>query len=407
MSLQTALSGLNAAQTGIDTISNDLANANTTAFKNQTALFSDMYPEDETDVPGIGASTEAISSDFSQGISMATGNALDAAIQGNGFFIVGANGQQQYTRDGAFELNTQGQLVTSTGADVLGYATAGGNVSATLSPITINTGAIPAVPTSTLGLPVSLNTGDALLPAGTVPVPGNPATYDEATSVVTYDSLGNANTVNLYFSQVAPATAGGTPSWQVYAQPVTSAGTATGAPALLTTLTFNPNGTLAAGGAPTLNVNWANGSANSAIAFNFGGTTLGAQTFAVGTPTNNGSAAGSFSGAAITSTGAVQATYSNGQTVTFGTLGLANFINQEGLQPVSGNLYAATPTSGQPAVNVPGSGQSGLLQSGYLEQSNVSTSTSLVDLIQYQQAYEANATEIQTEQQNFTKLSQI
>jgi flagellar hook protein FlgE len=93
--------------------------------------------------------------------------------------------------------------------------------------------------------------------------------------------------------------------------------------------------------------------------------------------------------------------------LTAGTVGLSNFINQQGLEPLSGNLYAATDTSGQPVVNVPGAGQAGTLLSGNLEQSNVSTSNSLVDLIQFQQAYEANATEIQTEQADFTRLSQI
>ena len=60
--------------------------------------------------PGIGTATEGISSDFTQGDLTATGNPLDAAIQGNGYFMVNSNGSQQYTRDGAFQLNSDGQL---------------------------------------------------------------------------------------------------------------------------------------------------------------------------------------------------------------------------------------------------------------------------------------------------------
>ena len=66
-----------------------------------------------------------------------------------------------------------------------------------------------------------------------------------------------------------------------------------------------------------------------------------------------------------------------------------------------------TVRSGTPVIDTPGAGQAGTILSGNLEQSNVSTSTALVDLIQYQQAYEANATTIQTEQTDFTRLSQI
>jgi flagellar hook protein FlgE len=260
--------------------------------------------------------------------------------------------------------------------------------------------------------------------------------YNEATSVVAYDAQGNANTVNLYFQNIGPATAGGVDQWNVYAEPVTSAGVpVNGTPSsanplpLLTTVTFNTNGTLdtvsnnisgsstAADAAKTvqLAVAWPNG-ANTTLGapttatdidLDLTGTTLGAQSFSIGGTTNNGYAPGSYTGASIDSKGQVQATYSNGQTLTAGTVGLSNFINQQGLQPLSGNLYAATTTSGQPVVNVPGAGQAGTLLSGNLEQSNVSTSNSLVDLIQYQQAYEANATEIQTEQSDFTRLSQI
>ncbi|MDE8345386.1 MAG: flagellar hook-basal body complex protein, partial [Acidocella sp.] len=114
-----------------------------------------------------------------------------------------------------------------------------------------------------------------------------------------------------------------------------------------------------------------------------------------------------YSGTTIAKTGAVTSTYSNGQTVTAGTLGLANFINQEGLTPVTGNIYAASQTSGPAVVNVPGGGQAGTLSGGNLEQSNASTSALLVQLIQYQQAYQANTSVVQTEQQDSQRLVQI
>jgi flagellar hook protein FlgE len=472
MSINTAASGLNAAQTGLDTTANDLANASTTGFKNQTQLFSDVYAANETDVPGIGVQSAGIDSNFSQGGQVATGNNLDAAIQGDGFFVVKNDGEQQYTRDGAFQLNSSGNLVTVAGNEVLGYPTSStGTVTSGLGAITVNTSALSANPSANIGLVTNLNSADSLITTGNAPSytttgyatstdansgassTGSPTTgtYNEATSVVAYDSQGNANTVNLYYVQTAANT------WNVYALPVASDGSAIGVsatvgatptapsspandvsvasdagggqavgdavtttttPLLLTTLSFNADGTLASSSnfdqaadagvytAP-MTVNWGNGTADSSLTFDFSGSTLGAQSFAIAGTTNDGYAPGSYTGTSIAADGSVTSTYSNGQTAVSGKVALANFINQEGLQSISGNLYAQTNTSGQPVVNTPGAGQAGSLLSGNLEQSNVSTSNSLVDLIQYQQAYEANATEIQTEQTDFTRLSQI
>lgn len=408
MTLQTALSGLLGAQTGLNTVSNDLANASSTAFKSQSALFESVYPANATNVPGIGTATEGISSDFTQGNLVATGNPLDAAVQGNGYFVVSNNGTQQYTRDGAFQLNANGQMVTSTGASVLGYGqTSTGALGSTLGPITINTGAVPANASSAIGLTLNLNSGDKVIPAGTAFNAADATTYSEASSVVTYDSLGNANRVGLYLVQNAAASTTTPPSWTVYAQPQLANGTAVSTPQNLTTLQFSNAGTLTSGSPATLNVNWGNGSAPGAIAFNFNGTTLGAQTFAVAGLTNNGYAPGSYSGTTIAKNGAVESTYSNGQTVTAGTLGLANFINQEGLTPVSGNIFASSQSSGAAVVNTPGAGLAGTLSGGNLEQSNASTSSLLVQLIQYQQAYQANTSVVQTEQQDSTRLVQI
>lgn len=408
MTLQTALSGLLGAQTGLNTVSNDLANASTTAFKSQTALFEDMYPSGSTNVPGIGTTTEGISSDLTQGSLIATGNSLDSAIQGNGYFITSKNGTQQYTRDGAFQLSPTGQLETLSGAQVQGYqASATGALSNTLGPITINTGAVPANASANMGLTLDLNSGDATIPATTPFSTSNPASYSESTSTTVYDSLGNANKVQLYLVQNPAATAGATPTWTVYAQPQSSTGTAVGTPQTLTTLGFTSSGALTSGNPATLSVNWGNGAAASAVSYNFTGTTLGAQSFAVAGLTNDGYAPGSYSGSTVSASGQIESTYTNGQTVSSGTLALANFINQEGLQPVSGNLYAATSTSGQPVVNTPGTGLAGTLSSGNLEGSNASTSSLLVSLIQYQQAYQANASVIQTEQQDGTRLTQI
>jgi flagellar hook protein FlgE len=357
-------------------------------------LFEDLYPANSNDVPGIGAATETISSDLTQGDYLPTGNPLDAAIQGNGYFVVNDNGTQQYTRDGSFQLNALGQLRNASGAAIQGYAETSGVLNTSLSGLTINTGSVVANPTSALGVTLSLNSGDAIIPATSTFSATDSTTYNETNSITTYDSLGNANHVALYYVQ-NPGTGLAPPNWTVYAQPELANGTAVGTPQTLTTLKFNTDGSLNSGSPATLTVDWGNGSSFSTIAFNFTGTTLGAQDFAVTGLTNDGYAPGNYESTSIGTDGSVVSTYTNGTTVTAGKLALANFINPEGLEPVSGNIYAATSTSGTPVVSLAGAGQA------------ASTSTLLVSLIQYQQAYQANTSVLQTEQQDSQRLVQI
>jgi flagellar hook protein FlgE len=420
MSIQTALSGLLTEQTALDTASNDLANADTTAFKSQTALFKDIYPANESNVAGIGASTEEIESNFSQGDVQSTGNPLDAAIQGSGYFVTQQDGAQEYTRDGAFQLTTTGQLVTASGASVLGFAqNANGTLAGTLSSLSVNTGSIAASATTKLGLELNLDSSSTAIPATTAFDPQNAASYNSSTSVTAYDSLGDGNNLQLFFAQTTPAP-GAASTWTVYSQTAAQASAETAAVAAgspnpaagnyttVGNLNFNSTGALT-NVPPTaiIDVAGTNGAAVTPVTLNFAGTTLGAQSFGVASVTNNGYAPGTYSGISISSAGQIVASYSNGQTVNAGTLGIANFINQQGLTPVSGNLYAASSTSGSPVVNTPGVGQAGTISGGNLEQSNASTSSLLVQLIQYQQAYQADTSVLQTEQQDSQRLVQI
>lgn len=418
MSLQTAITGLMVAQTGIDTTSNNLANANTTAYKSQTSLFESLFPQQNGNTtPGTGASVEGMSDDLTEGSLTSTGNSLDAAIEGNGYFVTSNNGTQQYTRDGAFQLSSTGQIETLNGSAVQGYSEVNGSLSGSLGTLMVNTGSVGAKSTANVGLALNLNSSDAVIPSGTAFNPSNSATYSETTSVTAYDSQGNANRVQLYLVN------NGGNSWGVYAVPQTASGafvtssgsTSTTTPSTvpLGTLSFNASGQLTSTQPLSMSVTWPNSVTGSStgtaspISFNFSGTTNMAQTFAVSSLTNDGSAPGAYSGVSIGSDGSVLASYTNGQTVSVGKIAIANFINPEGLTPQSGNLYAQSNNSGTPVVGQAGTGQAGTLKGGELESSNVSTSNMLVSLIQYQQAYEANTSVIQTEQQDSQRLLQI
>ncbi|MCA0176399.1 MAG: flagellar basal-body rod protein FlgG [Proteobacteria bacterium] len=133
-SLWIAKTGMEAQQNQLDHISNNLANTATTGYKRAHAVFEDlMYQNlrqagaassDQTTLPtglqiGLGARAVATARDFTSGSLQQTGNALDVAIQGNGFFqITLPDGSTGYTRDGSFQLDAQGQIVTNNGFSV-------------------------------------------------------------------------------------------------------------------------------------------------------------------------------------------------------------------------------------------------------------------------------------------------
>lgn len=133
--LFTGLSGLNTNQTRMNVVGNNIANVNTVAFKASRALFKpEAYVTDAAGGPpsgdnggtnpsqhGLGATVASIDKDFSEGSIQGTGKNTDMAIDGDGFFVVQGSEGQQYTRDGSFTLNSEHQLVTSSGAYVQGY----------------------------------------------------------------------------------------------------------------------------------------------------------------------------------------------------------------------------------------------------------------------------------------------
>jgi flagellar basal-body rod protein FlgG len=130
-SLWIAKTGLDAQQTQLDVISNNLANVSTTGFKRQRAVFEDLLYQtlrqpgaassQQTTIPsglmlGVGVRPIATEHIFTQGTLQNTGNALDIAINGQGFFqIQMPDGTLAYTRDGSFQKDSTGQIVTASG----------------------------------------------------------------------------------------------------------------------------------------------------------------------------------------------------------------------------------------------------------------------------------------------------
>jgi flagellar hook protein FlgE len=134
--LNTALTGMSAAETMIDVDGNNIANSNTVGFKASTATFATQFlqtqglgsspsPTNGGTNPrqiGMGTMVAEITPNFTQGTVEISSNPTDMAIQGDGFFIVqGSSGAQEYTRNGVFKMNSNNELVTSTGNRLLGF----------------------------------------------------------------------------------------------------------------------------------------------------------------------------------------------------------------------------------------------------------------------------------------------
>ncbi len=441
MSFQTGLSGLNVASQTLDVIGNNIANANTVGMKESRTEFADLVASafgsgGSTDTPGIGVSTATISQQFTQGTISITGNNLDLAVNGGGFFqVTRTDGTIAYTRDGQFKLDKDGNIITNTGANVMGFPTDVNGVPTSITPqkLSIPTGA-PIAAKATSSITAAFNL-DSRVPIAATATPPTPlSTY--GTSVTTYDAQGNAIPENLYFTKIDPTTSpiatGSTPptsatdQWAIYdtlnateangnaAAPVgfmafNSNGTLQGAYDASGTLqgTYAPTGTTTGttGQLPLTITNPNTTAGNISPALNLSGVTQYGTSFAVSSLAQDGYTAGNFTSLNIDSKGVLTTSYSNGQTLkTGGMIALGAFRNDQGLIPTGSGEYQESFKSGPVVLGDPSVGQFGALQSGAVEESNVDLTSELVNMMTAQRNYQANAQTIKTEDQVMSTL---
>ncbi|WP_298207040.1 flagellar hook-basal body complex protein [Ferrovum sp.] len=206
MAFQQGLSGLDASASQLNTIGNNIANASTVGFKSSNTQFSDIiasaFNGAGSTSSGIGTQVSRISQSFTQGNIQSTGNSLDMAINGQGFFRMNNNGNITFTRNGQFQLDKNGYLVDAAGNQVTGYLAAsnGTIVAATPTPIQIPTANLAPTPTTQATVGVNLDSS-ATVPSTTPFNPNDPTTFNNSTSVTVYDSLGNSHIASLYFVQ--------------------------------------------------------------------------------------------------------------------------------------------------------------------------------------------------------------
>ena len=404
MSMNTGVSGLQAANESLSVISNNIANANTTGYKSMEAQFADVYSS--TSASG-GVYVSDIETSYAQGTLVYTSSATDMAIDGNGFFVMeDANGQQYYTRAGNFSTDKDDNLVNDQGQALMGYGVDenGNLIDGQLQPLTVNTADLPAQSTSDAEIVANMDAREeALDPAAFDP--SKPDTYHSTTSTVIYDSQGNEQRLSSYYIKTGENT------WEVMYEvdgnPVQfddGSGTMVDYSVSLEfdeygkikTSSDSQSGAHATAGEFSIPLDFNNGALNMDLT----GMSQYGNDFSVSSNSQNGYPAGQFYGVSVTKEGAVVATYSNGESQVQGYVALATFPNEGGLDSSGNTSWSSTPESGEALIGLPGTGSKGSVSGNSLENSNVDMSAELVDMIVAQSAYQANTKTISTFDEN-------
>ena len=404
MTFQIALTGINAASTELNTISNNIANNATTGFKRSRAEFADVYAtsasSSSSSTVGQGVRVANIRQEHTQGDMLFTERNLDLAVEGLGMFRLDDNGTALYTRSGNFGLDQDGYLVNTQGNTLTGYGVdSDGEILPIVTDLQIDYTDLQPNRSTKVDLTANLdskaqaptnvdNAGNETLVAFDVTDPGS---YNFSTSTLVYDSLGSSEVANLYFQK------GTDTSWNAYAyvgdQEISNGGVQ---------LNFDESGLLVNvdGGSTNFESSQytpaSGGAAAMSLTFDFENITQFDDSFGVNRISQDGFSAGRLEDFDVDSSGIIFGRFSNGQAKTMGQVTLSNFANQSGLRQVGTTSWTETFTSGEPATGAPGSASLGKLQSGALEGSNVDITQELVSMIGAQRSFQANAQVIST-----------
>ena len=394
MAFGISLSGLAASQMDLDVTANNIANSESTGFKQSRTEFAELFSSSLQGVSslqtGNGARVSNIAQQFGQGNIRNTSNSLDLAINGTGFFAVSSGGALQYTRAGAFSTDNAGYVVNSSLQRLQVYPSLGNGAFNTSQMTDLQLLTAQNAPAATTAAVSIFNLpANATQPASATFNPADPTSYNNATSLTVFDSLGAAHTATLYFVKTATVN-----QWSVNMQiDGTAVGTAQ-------TLAYNNTGALTTPAAGALNFGAytpTTGAAPFTVDFNVAQTTQYGSNFSTSSITQDGYTTGQLTGITVDSTGIVQANFTNGQSTPLGQVALVSFANTQGLQKLDSTTWAETFASGQPVNSTAGSSGIGVLQSGALEASNVDITKQLVNMIVAQRNYQSNAQMISTE----------
>ncbi|MBP2699150.1 flagellar hook protein FlgE [Photobacterium lucens] len=475
MSMNIALSGLGAAQKDLNTTSNNIANANTFGFKESRAEFGDVYSNsifsNAKTTTGGGVQTSTVAQQFHEGSSIYTNNPLDLRVSGSGFFAVAENKNEpsnnHITRNGAFHLNNENELINSEGKFLLGYpVNKDSNTVASYEPKSMKIDDTFGQPTKSGTIKVSLNLPNKETAPKNSPFDfKDPDSFSRSTSSTIYDSLGKPYKMTTYYvakynpDAVAPAPNNAN-TWEVF-QTVTNnngeevaldvkAGSlpagytatgkanAAGEAHIGYIMKFDENGQPFPGSPeipgddtvtppiPTVpavapsplkiemetfadaKIDVGGADPTQALTMTYDDPTQYASAFEIRKFQDvDGATTGYLSKVDIDPEGNILASYSNGKDVVVGRVALARVSNEQGLAQLGGTLWNTTQESGQAIWGDASQGSFGAIKSGTLEQSNIDMTQELVDLITAQRNFQASSRALDVNNQLQQNILQI
>ncbi|WP_210498412.1 flagellar hook protein FlgE [Vibrio crassostreae] len=377
-STQIALSGINSANQTLSNTSNNIANSETTAYKSTDVNFTQMVVSNGSQGTGIGVSGGAVSTSFGNGGMVSTGDPLDHAISGEGFFIVeGPNGEELYTRDGHFNFDKDGYLVDSNGNQVQGYPSG----TSELAPIHLDETPLPPEVTTEATIEANF---------------GTESTGEVVASVPIYDSLGGEHAMQVKFDNkvVDPVTNEAT--WTVSAT-VNGQAVTMPAPAEIsfdsTGQLIAPSGMVDADGKLQIDLSTLTPALPgvTTVDVDMAGSTGYEGDNTVKSQTSNGRTYSELDGYKVEANGTIVFSYQGGETKEVAQIGMANVENLNGLTTENNGYYTTTQEAGEVTYGTSGDSGFGIMYSGYVEGSNVDMTSELVDLITAQSFYQSNA----------------
>jgi flagellar hook protein FlgE len=408
-SMKTAVSGMNAQANRLSTVSDNIANASTTGYKEASTSFSSLVlPSGSGNYNSGGVQTTVQYAIAQQGNISYTTTGTDLAIQGSGFFVVSdAAGTPYMTRAGDFQPDSSGNLVNAAGFTLMGYSYGSGSPSVVVNgfnglvPINVNQTGLTAVASTSGSLAGNLNSNDTAVTVAANVASANTSTAapSEKSSVVGYDSQGNAVTYDVYYTKTATntwdvavynhadATAGDNPF--PYSGTITPPAT-TAAPLASGTMVFDANGQLTSTGTITTTAPLTITNGTQTIDIDMSKFTQLASDFTA-TGKVDGQAPNPVKSVTIGKDGTVAALYGDGSSKNLYRIPLATVASPDSLTLQSGNVYSANGQSGVTVTGFPQTGQFGYVQSGALEESNVDLASELTNMIEAQKSYTANS----------------
>ncbi|MEX2493433.1 MAG: flagellar hook protein FlgE [Nitrospirales bacterium] len=426
-----ATSGINATSRALSEIGNNIANAQTVGYKSRSVSFGDLFGAtiggggtSSSVVEGRGVRVLGIDPSFTQGSLQTTSNALDLAIDGDGFFQINDTaGNIFFSRAGQFNIDSGGNIVNPAGLRLQGFQVdPSGNILGTIGDLVLSTTQQVGTATTQVDMSGNLNASEPVVTAFTTAQlladPSNTAISQFSTGIRIFDTLGVGHDLTVYFSKTANNT------WQYNAIASASEVTVTAGNSNATTgnalvaqgsLGFTTGGLLDTEGTVTYfntggdGITFSNGSTTpQATVFDFGtsittdggagtdGMLQQGSSSVLLTLSQDGFANGTLTGTSIGEDGTITGRFSNGTTQNLGQVALTRFINPDGLQPIGRNLFIQSGESGTSLQGAPGSGSFGKVSASTLETSNVDLGDELVNMITMQRGFQANSRIITT-----------